>query len=390
LSIIPKIVLIFVLAYPFHATSKVDKDLKQLRGRIESLQQELAGKEESKSEVADALRLSEKAIQDVNLKLAELARAKNEAVDKLEQLQIQSQQIKKNIEAQQSSLGKLVYWQYVNGGEREEYLGLLLRQQDPDLVARNLHYYGHLSRARSLAIAAYRANLERLAALVQESEKKSMAIGMIHNEQAVQRNYLEQKKADHRKMLKQISMQVDQGRREIAKLKRDEERLARVVKEIARKLANKKRSQRLSNNSLPDASSAGKPFSAMKGRLRLPVRGELVNGFGSPRTDGGVTWKGLFIKSPNGQEIKAVAAGRVVFADWLRGFGNLMIVDHGANYMSLYGNNEANRKKVGDAVRGGDTIATVGNSGGDSDSGLYFELRHRGKPFDPLTWVAIK
>ena len=103
-----------------------------------------------------------------------------------------------------------------------------------------------------------------------------------------------------------------------------------------------------------------------------------------------MTWKGLFIRSPSGEEVRAIAGGRVVFADWLRGFGNLMIVDHGGSYMSLYGNNEIIYKRVGDTIRGGDTIAAVGNSGGNADSGLYFELRHQGKPFDPLNWVRIK
>ncbi len=120
------------------------------------------------------------------------------------------------------------------------------------------------------------------------------------------------------------------------------------------------------------------------------MRGELANRFGGPRADGGVTWKGLFIRSSTGGDVKAVAGGRVVFADWLRGFGNLMIVDHGNSYMSLYGNNETNHKQVGDTVRGGDTIASVGNSGSNPESGLYFELRHQGKPFDPLNWVRIK
>jgi septal ring factor EnvC (AmiA/AmiB activator) len=103
-----------------------------------------------------------------------------------------------------------------------------------------------------------------------------------------------------------------------------------------------------------------------------------------------MTWKGLFIRASNGEEVKSIAAGRVVFADWLRGFGNLMIVDHGSGYMSLYGNNESIHKRVGDSVNSGDTIAAVGNSGGNADSGLYFELRHQGKPFDPLNWVKIK
>lgn len=98
----------------------------------------------------------------------------------------------------------------------------------------------------------------------------------------------------------------------------------------------------------------------------------------------------MFILSQSGQEVKAIAAGQVVFADWLRGFGNLIILDHGAGYMSLYGNNETLYKQVGDSIHGGDTIAAVGNSGGNPDSGLYFEMRHQGKPFDPLTWVTVK
>jgi septal ring factor EnvC (AmiA/AmiB activator) len=122
----------------------------------------------------------------------------------------------------------------------------------------------------------------------------------------------------------------------------------------------------------------------------LPVRGELANRFGSPRSDGGVVWKGLFIAARSGEEVRAIADGRVVFADWLRGFGNLLIVDHGDAYMSLYGNNEALYKRVGDLIHGGESIAAVGASGGNADSGLYFELRHEGRPLDPLDWVSIR
>jgi murein hydrolase activator len=120
------------------------------------------------------------------------------------------------------------------------------------------------------------------------------------------------------------------------------------------------------------------------------VRGELRNRFGSPREGSGLLWKGLFIAAPAGHEVKAIAAGRVVFADWLRGFGNLLIIDHGDGYMSLYGNNESLYKQVGTATRGGETVAVVGNSGGNTDSGLYFEIRHQGKAFDPLGWVNLK
>ena len=384
-------VCVLILAHPLHAAPKVDKeDLKQLRSRIESLQQELAGTEESKSEAADALRESERAISNANRKLAALTHAQGEANDKLSQLQRQSGQIKKHIEAQQSQLSNLFYRQYINGGGQKEYLTLLLNQQDPNQLARDLHYYGYLSQARAENINTLRTNLKRLDELTRESREKSSEIAVIQVKQAEQKKYLEREKAEHKKLLARISLQADQQRREISKLKHDEERLARLVERIAKLLARKKRPGSLSNDRLPDASTDGNPFSALKGRLSLPVRGELANRFGSPRADGGITWKGLFIRSINGEEVKAIAAGRVVFADWLRGFGNLMIVDHGGSYMSLYGNNETNHKQAGDAVRGGDTIATVGNSGGNPDSGLYFELRHQGKPFDPLNWVRIK
>jgi septal ring factor EnvC (AmiA/AmiB activator) len=147
-----------------------------------------------------------------------------------------------------------------------------------------------------------------------------------------------------------------------------------------------------SNELTPEAgkdNAYGKPFESLRGQLRLPVRGDVMARFGSKRGDG-PSWKGLFIRTAEGSEIKAVAAGRVVFADWLRGFGNLIIVDHGNQYMTIYGNNQALLKRPGDAVKTGDVIASAGNSGGNEQSGLYFEIRHQGRAFDPLGWVTTR
>jgi septal ring factor EnvC (AmiA/AmiB activator) len=129
------------------------------------------------------------------------------------------------------------------------------------------------------------------------------------------------------------------------------------------------------------------PFKSLKGKLALPVKGKVRNQFGARRPESTMAWTGWFLRVPANQPVKAVAAGRVVYADWLRGFGNLLIIDHGQGYMSLYGNNETLYKQVGDSLRGGDIIAAVGSSGGNVDSGLYFELRFEGKPFDPGKWV---
>lgn len=127
----------------------------------------------------------------------------------------------------------------------------------------------------------------------------------------------------------------------------------------------------------------------MRGRLPLPVRGELLARYGMKRNDG-PTWKGLFIRAAEGTEIRSVAAGRIVFAEWLRGFGNLIIVDHGGEYMTIYGNNQAILKHPGDMIRAGEAIASAGNSGGNEQSGLYFEMRFQGRAVDPMHWVAAR
>jgi septal ring factor EnvC (AmiA/AmiB activator) len=141
---------------------------------------------------------------------------------------------------------------------------------------------------------------------------------------------------------------------------------------------------------VPELGSASGAFGDLRGKLRLPVRGELTGRFGTPRKSGGVKLKGLFIRAAEGQPVRAIAAGQVVFADWMRGFGNLLIIDHGEGYLSVYANNETLLRQVGDVVAPGEPVATVGATGGNQQSGLYFELRHLGKPFDPLTWVDRK
>lgn len=147
-------------------------------------------------------------------------------------------------------------------------------------------------------------------------------------------------------------------------------------------------------DSVAESSSNVADFGALRGQLKLPVRGELLGRFGTPRNQigmqGGTTWKGLFIRAANGAEVRAVAPGRVVFAEWLRGFGNLLIVDHGNQYLSIYGNNESLYKQPGERVKAGEALASVGNSGGNPETGLYFELRHQGQPFDPLKWTSGK
>ncbi|HVL34404.1 MAG TPA: peptidoglycan DD-metalloendopeptidase family protein [Burkholderiales bacterium] len=176
--------------------------------------------------------------------------------------------------------------------------------------------------------------------------------------------------------------EISRSRREIKVLRADEARLARLVEELGRMLA-----ARIERT--PSPAARKEPFSSLRGRLSLPVRGELIGRFGAPRGAAGAEAKGVFIRAPEGQPVRAVAGGQVVYAEWMRGFGNLLIVDHGEAYLSIYANAEALLRQVGDAVAMGDAIATTGASGGNEETGLYFEMRHLGRAFDPLRWVKL-
>lgn len=369
------------------------EELRELRGKIEALQKRLADAEESRTEAADALKASERAISDANRSLRELAQQSREADQRLAELRAALRESETTLKAQRALLARLLYQQYL-GGQQPEPLKLLLNRENPNQIARQIHYFGYISRARADLIEGLRTHLARLRELAQEVERQVARLAAIAAEQTAQKQRLEQEKRARGQVLTRISRDIQKQKREIGTLRRDENRLTRLIEQLGRIISRTPSrppsAARLRNERLPDGTGDGSPFQALKGKLSLPVRGELGNRFGSPRSDSGLMWKGLFIASKTGEEVRAVASGRVVFADWLRGFGNLLIIDHGDGYMSLYGNNEALYKRVGDTIRGGEIIATVGNSGGNADSGLYFEIRHQGKPFDPLTWVNVR
>ena len=269
-------------------------------------------------------------------------------------------------------------------------LQLALNGDDPNRLPRDLYYLAQIARARTALVARLRGNLASLTEVARETGARKAELAVLEKRQGEENRRLERENQARRVVLQKISLQIATQRRELSTLKRDEARLTRLVEGLGRALAPPKpRTGALRNDRLPDASADGRPFADLKGRLALPVRGELRGRFGTPRADGGLTWKGVFVATGSGQEVKAVAGGRVVYADWLRGFGNLLIIDHGGGYMSLYGNNEALYKQAGDAARAGEAVASVGATGGGVESGLYFELRHQGKPFDPLSWVHL-
>lgn len=389
IALLPVVLLASSTTLAAATTARATEELRELRGKIEALQKQLADAEESKTEATDALKASERAISDANRTLRELGQQSGAVNQRLAELRAETHRGEESLQSQQALLARLLYQQYLGG--RTEPLRLLLNREDPNLIARQMYYFGYISRARSNFIGELRASLAQLAELARETERKAIELAAIAAEQTGQKRRLEREKRARAQVLARIARDVQQQRREISTLRRNENRLTRLIEQLGRIIARAPAAPRLRNERVPDRSSGDDgPFERLKGRLSLPVRGELGNRFGSQRSDGGLTWKGLFIAARSGEEVRAIAAGRVVFADWLRGFGNLLIIDHGGAYMSLYGNNEALYKGVGDRIEGGDAIATVGNSGGNADSGLYFELRHQGKPLDPLAWVNMR
>lgn len=379
-------------ASPAKTQEEAREQQRELRARISALQKKLAAAEETKSEASDALRESEQAISEANRELRQLNRQSHESNAKLGELRKSSQDTGNNLRAQQDLLGRMLRQQYLQG--QSDALRLTLNREDPNEMARQLHYLAHIARARAQLVEGLRSNLREIDRLKAEIAEEAAAIAHIAAAQAAQKKRLEQEKRARAGVLSRVSRDIRAQQREMRAMQANENRLTRLVDQLAklvvRKPAGNNSRPQPRNEAVPSSRNDNSPFAALRGKLALPVRGELGSRFGSPRNDGGVTWKGLFITARPGDDVRAVADGRVVYADWLRGFGNLMIVDHGDSYMTLYANAEALLKQVGDVIRGGETVATVGNSGGNAESGLYFEMRHEGRPFDPLNWVKLR
>lgn len=380
--------------------SDAKKELSELKSRIDAIQKNLEQAESSRNEAADALEASERAISDANRALSKLGQKSRLANAKVAEIRRETARAENALSAQRKALGKMLYQQYVAG--RPEGLSILLNGRHPNDISRELHYLSYFGRARAELIASLDENARRLADLEKAAAQEAAELEAIAAEHKRQRHKLEAEKSSRKTILARISRDIERQQREIGTLRQDEARLTRLIEQLAKAIARVPKPRpgtererasppRLRNERVPEGTEAlDGAFARLRGRLALPVRGELANRFGSPRQDGAMAWKGLFIAAPGGEPVRAIAGGRVVFADWLRGFGNLLIIDHGDSYMSLYGYNETLYKQVGDVIRGGDRIAAVGNTGGRQDSGLYFEMRHEGRPFDPMTWVSVR
>ncbi len=412
-------------AAPTHSEVANKKgDLKELRGQIESLKKGVVAAEGKRADAADQLKEVEQEISQTQRDLHQLGTQRDKLQGALKDLSSQSRELQGRLGSQQQQLEKLVHRQYLQGNP--DSLRLLLNGDDPSQMARDLHYLSIIGRARSELLGEIEGNLQRKQAIAADTRARAAELAAVEARQKEQHDKLLAQRQQRQLVLEKISVKISQQRREIGNLQRDEKQLSQLIAQLAKTIAaNAEKaakaekaaraaqaaktakaaprrdaprqepspsraapSPEISNERAPEATAAG-DLARHKGALRLPTRGVVSNRFGSARQEGS-TWKGLFIRAATGSEVRAIAGGRVVFADWMRGFGNLLIIDHGGSYLSIYGNNEALLKQTGDTLRGGEVIASVGNSGGNPESGLYFELRHQGQPLDPLKWVNLK
>ena len=391
------------LAFAAAVDAKKD-ELQDLKSRIESLRRNMAKAEESKTYAADQLRETESAISDVNRRLHELGAERGELKAQLAGLDAQSQRLDRQAGTQQNQLARLLNRQFVGGDS--DALKLLLSGEDPNQAARDKYFLTQLSRAKADLIQQLRAVAAEKRQLADAVRERQAQLAEVERREQESRAQLLARKKQRLTTLAAIGDRLKAQRREIDTLKRDEQRLSKLIEGLARIAAAKKTGPRAKpGGAAPggtgraakapplkshDPGNVGGAFAALRGHLRLPVKGTISGRYGQPRPEGGATWKGIFIRAAEGVEVRAVAGGAVVFSDWLRGFGNLLVIDHGDDFLSVYGNNESLLAAVGASVKDGESVATVGNSGGNPDSGLYFELRHRGQPFDPLKWTSSR
>lgn len=366
-------------------------ELKTLRSQRAALEKQLKAAESSRAATADQLRDTEKAIAVVARKLRGLSDERAAARAELAEREHELKQLERQTAARQTQLGRLLRYQF--RPHEADALAVLLAGGDPNAVARDRHFLSLLSRAKAGLIADLRRDAgatRRLAAVVEQRGDK--LADLLRREES-ERAALRQRQQERQGVLAKISGQIKEKRREIVTLKQNEQRLASLVASLAKRAAKPKPkagpsggkpARRVEPASL---AKAGGVFAKLRGKLAWPVRGSLAARFGARRDDGQSTWKGLFIRAAEGADVQAVAAGTVVFADWLRGYGNLIIIDHDDDFLSVYGNNQTLLADVGQKVGAGATVATVGTSGGQAESGLYFELRHRGMTFDPAKWL---
>jgi len=379
ISIVVSLLFVFILAAPTQVYAEADaalqqKKLDELLSRIEKIQIKLAKQKDKHSQLRSKLKKSEKKIGKVNRQLKVINKKLRKQNKQLSKLDNQKNNLNKSLDQQRKALAGQIRSSYAIG--RQEYLKLLLNQQDPIVMGRTLVLYDYLNRARTERIGEIASKVAELKVVEEKINTQTAKLNATRQKRLKQRQALKSNQKKRAVVLDALNKKIRTRKQKLAQAKTDAKQLEDLMRGLRRALAD-----------VPSNAGVRKSFRSQKGRYRLPVKGRISSRYGSKRGSTGLRWQGVVIRAKQGASVRSISHGRIAFADWLRGFGLMVIVDHGAGYMSLYGHNDSLYVETGDWIEAGDEIASVGRSGGRKRPALYFEIRHDGKPTNPLRWV---
>ena len=357
------------------ALTKVkERELEDVRERISALKKSMDEAAADRDRLASELQELDVAISEQRIRIAEIEREQSYTTKKKEQLDTKLAEREAQLDEQSAALAAHVRAAYLSGSQ--EKIRLLLNQRDPATLGRLMAYYRYLSDYRAENIEAVIARIRELEVLRGQIAAEAARLEELGKTRYAELTRLNRSQEDRATLLASLREKIKGEEQEVERLAAQEKDLTRLIAELTSILSD-----------YPIRSE--QPFSEHKGKLTWPVAGALLHDFGQPRAGGGnMKWNGVVLAAPRGREVRAVYHGRVAFADWLAGMGLLVIVDHGEGFMTLYGYNETILKNAGDWVAPGDVIATVGDSGGQSEVGLYFELRSGTRPVNPRRWIT--
>jgi len=350
-----------------------ERELEQVRERISELKQSMDRSASERDRLTGELQDIEVAISEQRMRIKDIEREQRYTENKKKALDSDLAEREAHLDVESSELAAQVRAAYMSGSQ--EKIKLLLNQRDPATLGRLMAYYRYLSDYRADNINVVMEEIRRLDELQSQIAAEQARLAGLSKSRYAELSQLSSSQDERQILLVSVRHKIASEGQKVDRLAAQEGDLTRLIAELTSILSD-----------YPISSEA--PFSRLKGKLTWPVVGTLLHDYGQPRVSGKIKWHGVVLAAPRGREVRAVYHGRIAFADWLAGMGLLVIVDHGEGYMTLYGYNETILKNTGDWVAPGDVIATVGDSGGQPQSGLYFELRKGTKPVNPRQWVT--
>ena len=372
-------------------TDDAKSNLNKIQKQINLIDKEIKKNSKVKKGLNKSLKKHEKEISTTKKEIYKVKKKQKNNKQKLANLSKKLKKLEIEMLRRKQLQNEILYQSYIK--PKPGYLQLFLEGINPNEVSRQVNYISFLTKAQNENILKIDKTRKNISATKKSTKKILKNITQLRKKKERNAKKLEKKKKAKKLTLNKISKKLKSQKSKKLKLLQDEKKLSSLVKNLILKLKAEEKKRKAEKKDtkeekkVVDIKAYKINFAKLKKKLKLPVKGKVIYKYNAKRSDTGTKWKGLFIKAKEGSDVKSVAAGQVVFSDWLRGFGNIIIIDHGKSYMSLYGNNDSLLKQKGEYIKGGEVVALSGNSGGNKYNGLYYELRHNGKPFNPLKWT---